>query len=345
MKLKKLFISLLALIFIFQALPVMANTQNSNPMHPNGFGRGDGRSQPINFNDFHTDVWERFSFNYQFHSGPDYRMVLGRPTQTSIVPRNPETENVRRNAGAAFNPPPAGAFSGAFDAERNNPFAIQSDPSWVRETTDFANSRTDSWGFGGSTGVAGPGGPTGGMLPPTSIDQPPGTGSTASNASNVTTTPPPASSGSTTNVRETHIPNQSLITAPRFFDDGSMGRLSIPALNIRNARVFHGDSYSVIDYNIGHFPTTSAWDGNVGLLAHNGGRAGYFERLHTLSVGDTIIYETPFGVRTYEVFFTQIIVETDFGLLGWAHENMLTLITCVRGRPRYRFALVAVQVS
>lgn len=364
------------------SVPAMANPNNNNPMTQHGFGRAQGRSQPININDFHTDVWERFAFNYQFSSGPDYRMVLGRPTQTDIVPFNPDMQNVRRNAGAAFNPPSYGFFSGAFATERSNIFAIQSPTHYMRETTSFAMSNTDAWGFGGSGGAGSFGGAFGttgggspnapgstmgsGMLPPTSVNQggngtqsnntapPPantGSGSVQPPHTNTSNpggnTPPAPTLGSTqTSATVTHIPNpaiQTPLVAPRFFDDGSMGRLSIPAIGIRSARVFHGDGYDIIDFHIGHFPTTSAWDGNVGLLAHNGGRAGYFERLHTLNIGDEIIWETPHGTRAYEVFFTQIISERDFGLLGWSHENMMTLITCVRARPGERFALVAIE--
>lgn len=356
-----MFVALLAQTI---TVTVMANPNNDNPMALHGFGRAQGRSQPINVNDFHTDVWDRFSFNYQFSSGPDYRTVLGRATQTDIVPRNPAMDNVRRNAGAAFNPPPAGFFSGDFPTERNNIFAIQSHAHYARETTNFADSGTDSWGFGGSSGTFGGGshmgsgstagtsvGGGGSMLPSTSImeSNSPQTntgGGSSYPTGNVTMPPPSSNTQTNVNVSYVPIPGSNVHTPrtePRLFEDGSMGRLTIPAIGISNARVFHGSGYDVIDYNIGHFSQTSAWDGNVGLLAHNGGIAGYFERLHTLRIGDEIVFETPFGIRVYEVSFTQTISESDFGLLGWSHENMLTLITCVRNRPSERFALVAVE--
>jgi len=315
---KKLVFTLIAVIM---SLPVISVSAAARPLD----------------NDFHTPHWERFSHNYEFYTDPGYDEILGTPTQTSIIPHDPSQDNVRRNAGAAFNPPPVGFFSGAFDTERNNIFAIQSPAGHVLIATDFANSGTTSMGFGGVGSAS-----DGQMLPHTStLGAGSGTGQggvTITTQPSTTPQPPPA------NVTQRPNPElNSLVTAPSFFNDGSMARLTIPALRMNAARVFHGSGYNIIDYHIGHFPTTSAWDGNVGLLAHNGGQAGYFERLHTLSIGDEIIFQTPMGTRVYQVVSMQQINENDFSLLGWSHQNTLTLITCVRGQRNQRLAVVAVE--
>ena len=348
---KRLLVTAIAIIFVMQMLTISVI------------------ARPLE-NDFHTDTWDRFSYNYKFYSGVDYSEELGRPTQTDIVPRNEATENVRRNAGSSFNPPPSGFFSGDFPTERNNMFANQSSVDYARNTTNFADSGTVGMGFGGSgvsggsphTASVGVGNIGGQMLPPTSImgnnnnqnqgsNQDGGTGGsnvtvTERPIATVTQRPNPDLNHVPAPLPQPNLPNPSIttpITAPTFFYDGSMGRLSIPRIGLLESRVFHGSGYDIIDFHIGHFPTTSAWGGNIGLLAHNGGSAGYFQNLHLLSVGDEIVFTTPQGTRIYKVVFSTIIHETDFNLLGWSHENMITLITCVRGNQPHRTAVVAVQ--
>jgi len=343
---KKLLVTAFAIVFVLQMFTISAI------------------ARPLE-NDFHTDTWDRFSYNYEFYSGVDYSEELGRPTQKDIAPCNEATENVRRNAGSSFNPPPSGFFSGDFPTERNNMFANQSPVDYARNTTNFADSGTMGMGFGGSD-VSGGGSPyiasvgsgnSGGqMLPPTSIMSNNNSNNNQNQGSNVTITErPPATVTQRPNPDLNHVPaplpqpnlpNPSIttpITAPTFFYDGSMGRLSIPRIGLLESRVFHGSGYNIIDFHIGHFPTTSAWDGNIGLLAHNGGSAGYFQNLHLLSIGNEIVFTTPQGTRVYEVVFSTTIHETDFSLLGWSHENMITLITCVRGNQPHRTAVVAVQ--
>jgi len=57
--------------------------------------------------------WERLNFNYQFRSGMDYRVDLGRPTTfDGIVPIDVFTANVRVDANVALRPPAYGIFSG-----------------------------------------------------------------------------------------------------------------------------------------------------------------------------------------------------------------------------------------
>jgi LPXTG-site transpeptidase (sortase) family protein len=316
-----------------------------------------------------NDSTPLFSFNYRFTSGPDYRFELGRPTPTDLLPLIPENANVRRNAGSAFNPPPTGMFSGNFPTDRNNPFANQSPGHTARETTNFSHFNIPGWGpapSGWDTGNISGGNSGGGMfsgalqgsiaglsdqgmLAPTSIME-------GNNAPSPTAPQSTANAPQAREVNISHVPMTAQMptpnltspqTAPQFFQDGSMGRLSIPAININNVSVRHGVGYDIIDRYIGHFPTTSAWDGNIGLASHNGGSAApYFARIHELRLGDEIIFQTPFGTRVYEVAFSQMVSETDFELLGWSNENMITLVTCagnVGGRQNQRLMIIAVE--
>jgi len=90
-----------------------------------------GRPNAINLNDFHTDIWDRFVFNYTFTSGPDFRHVLGSPTYVSAsqVRRDPAGMNVRRDKNVAYTPLPYGIFSAIVDTYISNPYFA----SWVNE--------------------------------------------------------------------------------------------------------------------------------------------------------------------------------------------------------------------
>lgn len=129
-----------------------------------------------------------------------------------------------------------------------------------------------------------------------------------------------------------------------FYADGSIGALSIPKLSV-TARVYEDESLENLKKGIGHFKSTSCWDGNVGFAAHNRGLADYFEKIHTLKSGDQVIYTTKLGTRTYEVYFVGQVCETDLSRLGRTEENIVSLYTCVRDIPELRVCVQARQVS
>ena len=94
-----------------------------------------------------------------------------------------------------------------------------------------------------------------------------------------------------------------------------------------------------------HFKSTSAYDGNVGLSAHNinfDGTDGYFKNLYTLKAGDTVSYKTALGEREYEVSLVKTISETDWSYLSRSTENRLTMVTCISGKPTQRVLVQAV---
>ena len=145
----------------------------------------------------------------------------------------------------------------------------------------------------------------------------------------------------TGNVATGLLPSTSLYaetrrdTAPRFYEDGSMGTLHVHRLN-RTVAVYHGETEENMRRGAGHFEMTSAWDGNVGLAGHNRGSSGHFGFVAELSTGDRITYTTPYGSRAYEVYGKAQIGETDTSGLGWSADNILTLITCLANQPSYR---------
>lgn len=75
-----------------------------------------------------------------------------------------------------------------------------------------------------------------------------------------------------------------------------------------------------LDNYVGHFPTTSQWDGNVGLASHNRGRGSFFAGIWNLQQGDLIFYEITHGVREYEVTSVERINETDTSHLDHTHD-------------------------
>ena len=129
-------------------------------------------------------------------------------------------------------------------------------------------------------------------------------------------------------------------------ENGSIGVLSIPALGL-SVNVYEAeDEMEAMSRGIAHFKSTSAYDGNVGLSAHNinfDGTDGYFKNLYTLKTGDTVSYKTALGKREYEVSLVKTISETDWIYLSRSTENRLTMVTCISGKPTQRVLVQAVQ--
>ena len=122
MKTKFMYLFTAALVGAF--LFIVPMTAHAAP--PYGFGAGQGRTQPINENDFHTAAWDRFSFNYEFTSGADHRFDLGRPTTwNGNVPPDIFNANIRRDRHVAHVPPRYGVFSGHIPTFPRNDFFPQ----------------------------------------------------------------------------------------------------------------------------------------------------------------------------------------------------------------------------
>lgn len=122
--------------------------------------------------------------------------------------------------------------------------------------------------------------------------------------------------------------------------DGSVGTLAIPSLGL-SVKVYEGTDGGQLAKGVGHFPSTSIWDGNVAIAGHNRGVNSYFGKIHTLKVGDAITLDTALGSRAYAVQSVEKIRETDSSVLAAAADDCLTLITCVRGESAYRWCVRA----
>ena len=272
----------------------------------------------------------------------------GTPT-TSNVPAQRE-QNIRRDRHAAYLPPNFGTFSGVFDTQPVNPFMPNTNNSGWAVGVDSPNMALQPGDSGVNVRPDGTQG--GGFLPDTSVLS---GGSSQQGSGNVgsPTGQAPPDSGQSGGFTVTHRPVDPPVTEPGRritavtpFADGTIGRITIPVLR-RTAAVRPGLDMRTLDHYVGHFPTTSQWDGNVALASHNRGPGSFFAGIWDLQIGDHIIYETTHGVRVYEVISITRIAETDTSNLAHSHENVLTLVTCVAGQQNrhLRYSIRAREIS
>ena len=130
--------------------------------------------------------------------------------------------------------------------------------------------------------------------------------------------------------------------------DGSIGVLTIPKLAL-SVNVYESpDNMEAMSKGVAHFPSTSAWDGNVSMSAHNinfDGSNGYFMYLYTLEKGDSVTYQTALGERAYTVESVSTIAASDWTPTGYTDDNRLTMITCISGQPDKRLCVTAIENS
>ena len=123
-------------------------------------------------------------------------------------------------------------------------------------------------------------------------------------------------------------------------EDGSIGTLKIPSLNI-NMKVWEGETNSSMAKGLGHYSSTSSWDGNIGVCGHNRGAKYTIGSIKNLEIGDTITYTTVYGTRTYEVISVKTISSTDWSYLQATTDNRIT--TCLANQPSKRVCVQAVE--
>lgn len=133
------------------------------------------------------------------------------------------------------------------------------------------------------------------------------------------------------------------LTDDFLLSNGAIGRISIPAIGVRNFYLWQGETASSMNKGLGHFTSTSVWDGNVGACGHNRGARYNIGEIKDLDVGDTITYTTSEGTRTYEVETVRKIASNDWSYLEPTSDNRITLITCVAGDYSVRWCVQAVE--
>lgn len=126
-------------------------------------------------------------------------------------------------------------------------------------------------------------------------------------------------------------------------EDGSIGTLEIPSLGI-SMKVWEGETSASMKKGLGHYSSTSAWDGNIGVCGHNRGSKYVIGSIKDLQQGDTITYTTKLGTRTYQVSTVETIDNNDWSYLQATMDNRLTITTCLADHPESRICVQAVEV-
>lgn len=126
------------------------------------------------------------------------------------------------------------------------------------------------------------------------------------------------------------------------YKDGSIGTIKIPSLKI-SMKLWEGETNASMKKGLGHYSSTSAWDGNVGACGHNRGTKYAIGSIKNLERGDTITYTTVYGTRIYVVETVKIISNSDWSYLQATSDNRITLTTCLADHPESRVVVQAVE--
>ncbi len=232
--------------------------------------------------------------------------LFGTPTsiETVSVPVE-EPANTDRSKNAAYIPP---AFGSATSYLRN---------SGERLTPNLVNQNQDSQTISNAgAGV---------VVTPPSVNQ--------QDSSTV--------SDHTDSFYETE-PGYTEVTSSLYYANGRLGHLEIPAIDLQ-VNIYQGTDNATLRKGAGHFEESSIWSGNVALAAHNRGANNYFGKIHTLKWNDEIKLTTKLGVKIYQVKSVSKITYDDTDVLNPTSENQITLVTCVRDQPTYRWCVQAVE--
>ena len=143
-----------------------------------------------------------------------------------------------------------------------------------------------------------------------------------------------------TNSNDTNTVIQDNTVEDDLIPNDVIGTLEIPKIDVK-AQIKEGVDLDTLKTDIGHFPNSSIWNGNIALASHNRGNdvAHYFQDINKLEKGDLIIYKSEMGERRYKVTDIQEIESTDWSKIEDTKENKITLITCVVNKPELRLCV------
>ncbi len=127
-------------------------------------------------------------------------------------------------------------------------------------------------------------------------------------------------------------------------EDGSIGTVDIPSLGI-SMKVWEGETNASMKKGLGHYSSTSAWSGNIGLCGHNRGAKYVIGSIKNLTGGEIITYTTSLGTRTYQVALVETISNDDWRYLQSTPDNRITITTCLADHPESRICVQAVEVN
>lgn len=257
-----------------------------------------------------------FNLNYEYSNPPSGNW--GKPTSIEAVEvvETTETDNINRSKDSSFTPPVFGSYS--------------ADTKGTGEllTPNISEIAPMTIGVGGYS--------TGGLaIPNTNVNYV----SSSPSTQGIVNLPDASISINYSNTTE----NRFTLPDDLYYSDDSIAKLKIPTLDL-SVKVYETESLENLARGAGHFKSTSAWDGNVGICGHNRGVTNHFGKIHTLDVGDKIEYTTKLGTRIYKVVTVTKIDETDFTYLQRTSDNRITLITCVNNQSNKRWCVQAVEI-
>lgn len=124
----------------------------------------------------------------------------------------------------------------------------------------------------------------------------------------------------------------------------ALTRIKIAKIDV-DVVVVEGTTLSALRAGAGHYPQTPlpCESGNVSIAGHRTTYGKPFHNLDLLSLGDTIVLETPIGSCTYKVVTAPFVVTpTDTSVIAPTPVPSLTLTTChPKGSARQRLIVRA----
>lgn len=120
------------------------------------------------------------------------------------------------------------------------------------------------------------------------------------------------------------------LTQDFLLSNGAVGKISIPAIGVKNYYLWEGETTASMKKGLGHFTSTSVWNGNVAVCGHNRGAKYVIGSIKDLDVGDKITYTTSMGTRTYLVETVTKISSSDWSYLSSTTDNRMTLLIVAR---------------
>ncbi len=120
----------------------------------------------------------------------------------------------------------------------------------------------------------------------------------------------------------------------------AIGTLEIPVINFKDI-VVKGTDQLALAQGIGLFEHSNILEGNVCLAGHNTYR--FLANLKYVKEGDIIKYSSALGNKEYKVTTIKQIQETDWTMLEDTEDNRITIITCVRNKPKLRLCVQGIE--
>ena len=120
----------------------------------------------------------------------------------------------------------------------------------------------------------------------------------------------------------------------------AIGTLEIPVINFKDI-VVKGTDQLALAQGIGLFEHSNILEGNVCLAGHNTYR--FLANLKYVKEGDIIKYSSALGNKEYKVTTIKQIQETDWSMLEDTEDNRITIITCVRNKPKLRLCVQGIE--